>query len=373
VDASWKWGLGAWAALRLLASAAGAFAVAFLDVGETVDVPGYRPPEAAPWASMWLRADALWYLKIAAQGYGAEGSEVGAFAFFPAFPMLTRLVTPAFGGNELYAALFVANAACALGFVACYSLFRRLGGDSSARAGVVALAVFPTSFFLVAPYAEPLLVASGAAALLAALKGRGPAAVLLGVVAALSRPFGVLLAIPLMGIGGRKRWWMGLGPVAGAAAWWGWVAWNTGELLGAVRVQTIWQRQIVFPPVTLLRGVREWLRLASQDLGLYFLLDLIAAVFAIALVVAVVVLLRRRGPGPRWGTAAYGAAVLLIPLAAPFPPRPLLSLPRFVLANFPGFAGAGLVPKGWRIPLAVLSAAGLLAATAAYVAAGPIF
>lgn len=373
MGAAWKWGLGSWAALRILSSAAGAFAVAFLDIGGTVEVPGYRPPDSVAPASMWLRADALWYLKVAADGYG-DGA--GTFAFLPAFPMLIRLMMPLFGGNELYAALFVANVACALGFVCCYALFGRLGGDSAARAGVVALAVFPTSFFLVAPYAEPVLLAAGAAALLTALNGRESPAALFGAVAVLSRPFGVLLAIPLFAIGGRKRWWMGLGPVAGAAAWWGWVAWRTGDLLAAVRVQAIWQRELAFPPATLLRGVREWLRFALQGLGLYFLLDLVAALFAIGLVVAVVVLMRRSSAGKQWalgGLAAYGAAVLLIPLAAPFPPRPLLSLPRFVLANFPGFSGAGLVKKKWRIPLAVLSAAGLLAATAAYVAAGPIF
>jgi hypothetical protein len=376
--AAWAWGAGAWLVLRLVSTFTAAASTAWLRAGPTVPVPGYAPPELS-WiterlAGVWLRADALWYLSVATGGY----TDPGTYAFLPAFPMAVRTVTPLAGGNELVAALVVANAACLLGFVLLYRFVDGLLGPGAARVTVAGLALFPTAFFLVAPYGEPVLLAAGAGALLAAQRGRWGLAAVAGAVAALSRPFGVLLALPLAGLAvgrGRRAWAAPAGPLAGAAAWASFVAAELGHPLAALQVQETWQRVTAAPWATVSDAVRAWWGYHSTPLGPYFLLDLGALAFAAALTLAAVAVLRRRGARAPLvaGLAGYAALVVLLPLASPFPGRPLLSFPRFALALFPVFAGYVLVPPRFRLPLALLSAGGLAWATALYVAARPIF
>ena len=58
-------------------------------------------------------------------------------------------------------------------------------------------------------------------------------------------------------------------------------------------------------------------------------------------------------PALRPSEAIYGVLSLVLPLTLPFPDRPLLSMPCFVLVVFPvmwGLAGAGL---GRRLPFAL--------------------
>ncbi|MGH2812522.1 MAG: hypothetical protein ACRDI1_07390 [Actinomycetota bacterium] len=372
------WGSGFWALLNLIAFSAGWASDNWLEPGSTVMVAGYLPPDLSgageELAGPWLRADALWYLKVATQGYG---SGPGDYAFYPVFPALVAVLTP-LAGKELYAGLIVAALASLAGFVCLYGVIDRLAGAGAARAAVGGLALFPTSFFLVAPYAEPVLVAAASGALLLALDRRYLWASGAGLVAGLARPFGFLIALVLAALVRRdlrRAWPAVIAPIAGVLGWWAWVGYRTGDALGALRVQSLWQREGNFPLLTLADAAREWARWRSTDLGPYFLMDIAAAAFGLAAVAGGAVVLRRAGrPGLLiGGFVAYGALVLLIPLSAPFPPRPLLSLPRIVLALFPLFLCFDLVPRPARIPLASLSAAALAWTTMLFVAARPIF
>lgn len=377
------WGGGAWLALRVISSLAAWASLAWVPAHSTVQQPPYTPPVLHGvlriLAGPWLRADALWYLRIAQFGY--KGNP-GSYAFMPLFPWLIRLVKPLTAGQPLYAGLLVANVACLAGFIWLYAFVKGLSGRSAARASVVGLALFPFSFFLVAPYGEPLLLAAGAGALLLAARDHPVLAGLAGAAAALSRPFGVLIAIPLVayllirGHWRRPAWWLApLGPALGLA---GWVAWSGSQLhdpLGALHAQTIWNRTFMLPWATIDSGVRTWLTFRGTVYGPYMEMDVAATVFALALVVVAAVVMRRRGAS-RWiwvAFACYGLAVLVLPLSSPFTPRPLMSMPRFVLALFPLFVAYEVIKPRLRIPLAVLSAGGLVWATALYVAARPIF
>ncbi|MEO7803891.1 MAG: glycosyltransferase family 39 protein [Actinomycetota bacterium] len=356
---------------RATASFAAAYALRFLEVGRTVGVPGYSPPQFTGLGQtlfgVWLRADALWYLRIATVGYGHE---LGAFAFFPMFPLIVRLFRPLFGGNELLAGLFVASVSCLVGYCLLYALVRRMHGPGAARAAVLGLAVFPTAFFLVAPYGEPVLLLAGSAALLAIVSGHSRWAAVAGGVAALSRPFGVLIALPMFLLSARsgkaKARWASGGPILAALGWAVYVGWKTGHFANILSVQALWQRQLANPLVTLARGASTWWQVRGTDLSVYFFFDLATAVFAVVLIAIAV---KQR----RWALASYGAAAVLVAFSSVFPPRPLLSFPRFVLAIFPLFAAYEVVPKKGRIPLALVSVALMFAATAAYVAARPVF
>lgn len=377
---AWWWGAGAWLILRLVTTLAVTFSTSQLDAGPTVAVPGYRPPEMSGaveiLAAPWLRSDSLWYLKIATQGYRGSDSTL---AFFPAYPALVAALTSVFP-NELVAGLIVSNFATLAGLVLLFRFIERTVNERAARAAVVGLAVFPTAFFFVAPYAEAVLLAAGAGALLASSAGRPWIAFFTGAIAGASRPFGVLITIPMAAViwsrptEKSRSWPAALGPIVGLAAWVAYAAYITGDLMAAVNVQTSWQRSPVFFGETLWLGVSAWRRFAATEFGPYMLFDLVATLFGISLIPLSAYAARRSGLrrlGP--GLAIYGAVALLAPLSLPFLGRPLLSNPRFVLALFPLFVAYALIPRQARIPLALLTAAGLFIGTSVFIAARPLY
>lgn len=374
---AWQWGVGAWVALRVTSALAAAYSVASMP-GNGVDVPGYRPPQlSGPFAAVaepWLRADGLWYLKVATQGYAADET----LAFFPALPAVTAAVQPLVG-NEAYAALLVTNLASLLGLVMLFAFVARVLDRRAARAAVVGLALFPTAFFFVAPYGEAMLLFAGSAALLATAAKRPQLAFLFGAAAALSRPFGALICLPMAfivaGQGGSPRRWLGpAGPVAGLGGWFAYT-WNlTGDPLAALHVQSSWQRELTAPWNTLRLGFEQWLHYSEQSFGNYVAFDLAVTVFALALIPAAAWVLWRRGKVlPAAGLSLYAAAVMAAPLLLPFRPRALMSNPRFALALFPLFLAYVLLPSKARIPLALASGAGMAVATAAFIAGKPLF
>jgi hypothetical protein len=377
---AFKWGSAAWLALRVV-TLIGTFSLGYLEPGPDVEVPGYRPPAlsglAQEVAEPWLRADALWYLKIATSGYRADD---GTLAFFPAFPALTWLLNLVVA-NEAVAALLAANLASWAGLVLLFAFVSRLVNAQAAAAAVFGVALFPTAFFFVAPYGEAVLLAAGSSALLFALRGSTAATFAAGFVAALSRPFGAAIALPIAAISAKRRgfgrWLAPLGPVAGLAVWAAY-AWRlSGDPLALVHSQGNWQRELTPFWQTLVDGFVVWRRWSDTELGSYLLFDLAATLFGLVLIPLVIVAVRRLGAKAaepaRYGLAAYGLAVMAVPLSLPFLPRPLMSNPRFVLALFPLFLGLAVLPRKLRAILAVGSALGLLVASTVYLAGRPLF
>lgn len=366
-----RWGAAGWLALFALSLAGALLSRQLLQPGEEVAPPGYRPPRFAGIGAVvpgsFLKADALWYLKISEQGY----NDAGTFAFLPVFPLLIRALSPLLGTGV--SAFVIANLACIAGLVLTFAFVETIAGIGGAKAATIGLALFPTAFFLVAPYAEPVFLGCAAGALLAAAKGRYLVAAGLGALAALTRPFGVLLMVPLLVIPTTRkpsRWLPAAGPLLGAAAWIAWVGMRTGNVLDAVKVQSIWQRSAQWPFISVVDAVKSAAAMRSSPLLPYFLYDLIGLLVLAGLIVGTAVVVRNRSGV---GLAIYGAAVLMIALTLPFPPRPLLSLPRFILALSPLFVAYRLIPRFAAIPTAVISGVGLVWATAQFVASRPIF
>ncbi len=143
---------------------------------------------------VWQRWDACWYLRIATFGY--EPGEPGT-AFFPLFPTSIRVLGPLLGGNLALAALVVA----ALGYIAAMTILHvMVRADFDRRTAdrtILYLSVFPTAFFFFAPFTESLFLALALASIYLVRTGRHGYAVAAALLAGLTRPQGVLLAVPL--------------------------------------------------------------------------------------------------------------------------------------------------------------------------------
>lgn len=143
---------------------------------------------------VWQRWDACWYLRIAEFGY--EPGEP-ATAFFPTYPMAIRLLGPFFLGNLALAALAVSGAAYIVAMLVLHRLVSMDLDRETAERSMLYLSVFPTAFFLFAPFTESTFLALALLSLYLVRSGRLAWAIPVAVAVGLTRPQGVLMCIPL--------------------------------------------------------------------------------------------------------------------------------------------------------------------------------
>jgi hypothetical protein len=105
---------------------------------------------------VWQRWDACWYLRIAQFGY--EPGEPGT-AFFPLYPMAIRVLGPWLFGNLTLAALAVSGIAYVAAMAILHAMVTRDVDRETAERSMLYLSVFPTAFFLFAPFTESTFLA----------------------------------------------------------------------------------------------------------------------------------------------------------------------------------------------------------------------
>jgi len=342
---------------------------AFLPIppGQPATDAGFPAPSLeAGWHVLFTatqRQDALWYLRLATDGYAIDDPSA---AFFPLYPLLVRGIAWLPGIGPLAAGLLVSNLAFLGALIVLHALTRlELGDDpDTARRAMRYLAIFPTAFFFFAPYTESLFLLLCLLAFWWARRDRWGSAATASALAALSRSVGVVLMLALA-VEAVHQWRHGrplLPRLAAAAAaalgplvWFTWWHVRFGDFWAPVDAQRNWNRNAVPPWETIVDAVAHAWRFRG-----YWLLDLLVVALAIA-----GVLLAARRMRPSYLT--YAGASLLLPLLAPYPDRPLLSMPRFVAVVFPlawGYARA--VDRRW-LPDALVTA--VLAAGFAVMAA----
>ncbi len=329
---------------------------------DPVSVPGWPAPPFADggWHNIftaWERFDALWFLRIAADGYRLTD---GSAAFFPLFPVAIRAASFALGGHPFAASMLVSNASFAGALCVLYLLTAEERSESTARTVVLLTALFPSALFFFAPYSEPMFLLLALVAFRAARRRSWLAAGLAAALAAMTRSVGIVLA-PALAVEAVHQWRRdGRSPVAGLAAalspaaglglyLWYWYA-RIGDVLAPIHLQANWERQPSAPWMTLFHATKDMLRFVGIANGGYWAIDWLIVVPVLA--VSVYAALRYR---PSYTVYLWGG--LLIPLSYVFESRPLMSMPRFVLPLFPAFWAFADVAERWRIPRSALIAA----------------
>ena len=351
--------------------------------------PAARPrPFALPFESVKLAEtfaawDSGWYFDIAQRGYYWNPSGQSSLAFFPLYPMLMRALAWPFGGSDraLWTAGIVLSCACLLGGLTVLHRLTEttLGDREAARRTVFYVAVFPFAYFFTQVYTESLFLLTSVSAVAAAVASRWGWAGVLGALAALTRPNGVLVALPLLllALAGRPRSAeivrrapaIALVPL-GLAAFCGF-AWRlSGDPLAWLHAQARWGYTVGNRPWVELMRLLDGLErhgvygyLFSDPLAPYYLVHGLVALAFVALTPAVFTRL-----GPALG--AYVAVSLYVPLTG----NALEGIGRYAATLFPVFMLLGTI-RSRRVHEAILIGSALVLSLLASLFAGfyPIY
>jgi hypothetical protein len=180
-----------------------------------------------------------WYHGIAITGYPAHltGPQ---YAFFPLWPAILHASGSLPDWIAAFAVATVSSGLAFLGIAAASPSRRRLQAAA-------AVACWPGSFLLLLGYPDVIALAAAAWAAALAVRGRPWLAGLLGALAAVARPTGFLIAIPLLFVTRSSipgRVFAVVGPLAGAAAVHAYFWDRSGDARAFVHAQSlpIWAR-----------------------------------------------------------------------------------------------------------------------------------
>jgi hypothetical protein len=308
---------------------------------------------SAPWIAILSRWDGRWYYSVAHEGYTFQADRLGDqnANVAPLLPALMWLGGHLIGRDDaeslLGVGIIISNLALLLGLGCLSVLVHRVWGGRVATRTLLALLVFPTSFFLSAVYSEALFLAPAVGAFVYATE-REPRwwrVGALGALAALARTYGVLIALPLAyEYVAQHRWrigrdaaWLALIPAA-FLAWLAYLWLITGEPL-AMAIEQAHRGRSLMPPWQVLQTFFStpvvWTLKSNHSLA-----DL-GFVLGLAVLVVLSWGLRRRSLG-------LFASVFFLPMISS---GLLSSVGRFGLELFPAFIVLGHLTR-WRPLLA---------------------
>jgi len=325
----WQIALLVTAALRLFYTAMAAVLLPFLHpdarlIQSNALTENLPVPHGVHYAllGIWERFDTLWFLHIAEHGY----DQPMAVIFYPLYPLAIRSASWAL--PPIIAALLVSAIAT---FFFFWGLLRLAGSklaDAEKFYVLLLVLVWPSSFVLLAGYADSLTLALVVWTVIFAREGRWGPATVCGLLAGLSRPTGVLVSIPLFVLGLRSRCAASLAVVLmpmGMLSYWGWLRWSGHtSVIESYRLQ---QGMTLVPPWT---GAGEALRLIVSN-G-----DTLLAVKLVIVILFAALSMRRE---VRTEDKVFALAVILQMMM--YTGRPLLGATRYLLLVYPAFMVLG--------------------------------
>jgi hypothetical protein len=253
----------------------------------------------------WIRWDAVNYLNIAKQGY--ENCQPLCSTFYPLYPALTRWVAVLMADEYELAGLLIATTCAIAALAIFYKMVEDELGAKSAQWTVIALSIFPTAFFLIAPFTESLFLTLTLGAFYLARRKQWLWVGILGACASLTRGPGIYTSAVLAWLAwkqyrqGQLASWSSKAkvlvsltlPVAGGLSF---IAWRSWVGFAPLNVVLLEQYKIVMGnPLTAI-----WLQLRQMVILPWFTTWLDGASMLIALGLLAVMLINSRWRRGEW-------------------------------------------------------------------------
>jgi len=231
---------------------------------------------ADPVLDLPARFDAGWYGTIALEGYSfqARFDRQQNVAFFPAFPLLSRVLGYPFGAfaphvpaerrlaRVLWAGVVISCAAFAWAAVYVWRLAREMLGEDRAPTAVALLAAYPFAVYFSAAYAESVFLLGSVAAFYHFRRDELARAAAWGLLVGLARPNGCFLSVVLGVLALERlrpaparqlasspihpfaRWLAAAAPGVGMLVFSAYVKHLTGAWFGWARLHETWGRTL---------------------------------------------------------------------------------------------------------------------------------
>lgn len=359
---------------RLALVAVSFFAVHFIPLGYKDRFLGGGPANytVSPQLFSWANFDGEHYLSIAIFGY--KNLEQ---AFFPLYPMLisffsrpdpynlfTSLINSALIG------LFISNISFILALIFLWELVKIDFSKRTAYLTIILLLIFPTSFYFGAVYNESLFLLLSVLAFYSARKGNFLLAGIFGMVASVTRVFGIFL-LPALAIEAYKQkasmfrmFWVLLVPMGLGSYMW-YLNATVGDPVAFYSFQRLVGEQHQ-PGITLLPQV--YFRYMKMFLSVDVQNPIFQTIVLEFMVGIVFFLLPIYGYLKKIRLSYIVYAMLSF--LAPTIQGSFSSTPRYVIVLFPSFLAAALwvssLPKLLRVILLILSFSALALETALF-------
>jgi Mannosyltransferase (PIG-V) len=308
--------------------------------------------------------DSAWFIHIADHGYDSTQSS----AFFPLYPLIVRGLASVLG-STVVAGTLVSLVAGSIGVAVVHRIARVHLTREGAWDTVLLMALYPLAFVFTAVYSDGLFLALSAGSFLAAMQRRPVAAGVLGGLAVATRLVGLALLPALVVLlwprGRTLRDLSNLVPLVLlplAVGLYGlYLRQHLGDAEAFVHAQgAFWNRRT--PTLGPLSGLWDALTSGLHGIGElsrhlptssgspqgFVHRDQWAAWNVAQFVVLVAAVWLTAVAWRRLGAAfgLYSAATLVVILSAPADLVPLVSLPRFLLADFPLFLALATFTEG---------------------------
>ncbi len=306
------------------------------------------------------RWDAIHYLRIAEIGYPSEGDLRILLVFFPLYPLTVRIahyIIP----NYVLAGVAVSFVASIVAGYYLQKLSALDNDDEEAGRALSYFFLFPSAYFLIAPYTEALFLALVLSSFYAARRGHWAWAGTIGMLACATR-LGGLALIPALALEAwqRDRWqspqrafWLALIPV-GFLSYLvlNWVVTDDPFAFMTLQSQHPWYHESVMPwewLADLFRGVINVP--GSPERTMNFEVPLAAFLFAVALLAVSVRWLRLS-----YQVYAWVGLLMLMFLTLQW------SMPRYIITIFPLFLILARIGRRPAIHQALLAASAMVMA-----------
>ena len=294
------------------------------------------------WWDLWGVLDTGWYLGIVEQGYQAAihpGVLQTNHVFFPAYPLVCRLVAPLVG-HPLVAGVVVSNLCFIAALLLLWGIVRDRVDTPTATLVVWIAAFFPGSYVFSSMYTESFFLLLLLGCVHYALRDRWWMVGLVGAVLTATRFVGLVAVLPLgllfierhgWAALGRLRSWAKLSALAvvplGTVLYMFFLHRVVGNATAFMDVQQGWHRSFQSPLVPLLAPLRQP----------SFYNDF-QWVFAVACFASLIPVARRK----LWPELALALCLLGVPLLNGAPYAPLESYARYTIVAYPIFMGLAL-------------------------------
>ena len=319
---------------------------------------GYSTEPSGLFLNMFNHWDGPHYLYLAQYGYTNQGDPANFIVFFPFYSLLVRLITFNFNYVAL-SGLIVSNVASIIAVIYLFKLAKLDYSDSIAKKAVLFLCVFPTAYFMSAPFTEAVFIALVIASLYYARNANWAAAGFLGCLSALTRIGGLVLLPALMVEYFHQRGWKFKAPdrkilflflpAVGFLVYLGINYVVMGDFFSFMTIQRVHFYETL-DPISGLIGAWNWpSHSVYPDSVTIGYAQIIFAAFGLVMVTAALKLKLR---------ASYQVYMLLtwmLTVSTSF----WISVPRYVLAMFPMFFVLALVSTKKPVTFAILAVSGV--------------